>query len=271
MGDSYTSGPGLRPYDEDAPQDCRRSTRNFAKIFAKSYTRLKLKDVSCAGAASPQITGATSDQISAQVAALSDETDLVTITLGGNDRMLFSELAICNSNLAEAFFSTTGIPNYCTNSAEHELQMRIDEIAKLDVADALTAVRRSAPNAKVVFVGYPRIFPRMGKGCSSMPYPEASVKINRAAEERLNARLREVAEQNGAEFVDMHAISPEEGACAPKSQRFVNPFPADFWALINAIFGNQDLVHQGLHPTPLGHEAIANAVADAVAAKIGLS
>src|SRR4051794_6478488 len=72
MGDSYSSGAGAPPYGL-----CFTSASSYAPRWAASHAVSSFLFVACGGV--------TSQQIGPQYLALSSRTDLVTITIGGND------------------------------------------------------------------------------------------------------------------------------------------------------------------------------------------
>ena len=84
LGDSYASGYGVPPYAE-----CGRSQSAYA-VQLDGRQRLRLDDfVACAGATTTSlVTGG-------QLAALDADTDLVTLTIGGNDIGWSSAVAAC--------------------------------------------------------------------------------------------------------------------------------------------------------------------------------
>ena len=62
IGDSYTSGPGVLPYEEsEQAENCGRSTKNYPHLAAAAL-KLTLTDVSCGGAT-------TSDETESQFKA----------------------------------------------------------------------------------------------------------------------------------------------------------------------------------------------------------
>jgi lysophospholipase L1-like esterase len=83
MGSSFAAGPGIPSYYEDPPTPCARSNNNYAHQLA-SRLNLNLTDVSCSGATTAHLTGPRG-AIPPQLDALTSDTRLVTLTIGGND------------------------------------------------------------------------------------------------------------------------------------------------------------------------------------------
>ncbi len=98
LGDSYTAGPGIEPVDPDAGA-CWRSEHNYPAMVA-NLLDIKLTDASCAGATTASVLrniNTSAGTSSAQVRAVTKDTDLVTIGIGANDDeyagKLFSQCA----------------------------------------------------------------------------------------------------------------------------------------------------------------------------------
>jgi hypothetical protein len=92
MGDSYSSGVGL----PDATGECNRSTGyNYPNRIQQDQGFGSFTDVSCSGAKTEHFSTAKNDSSPPQFDALSDTTDMVTFTIGGNDLGFTSILAIC--------------------------------------------------------------------------------------------------------------------------------------------------------------------------------
>ena len=86
LGDSYTSGP-LIPDQTGQPLGCLRSDRNYPRLVAAALG-LSLTDVSCSGADTNDMVnaqGVTPGPNPPQFNALSADTDIVTLGIGGND------------------------------------------------------------------------------------------------------------------------------------------------------------------------------------------
>ena len=83
LGDSFTAA-GLPP----ASGTCRRSGRNYPHLLVSENPQFVLVDVSCGGASTANMLetqDVEGDVQPPQLDAISDDTDLVTVGLGGND------------------------------------------------------------------------------------------------------------------------------------------------------------------------------------------
>src|SRR5690606_12349312 len=118
---------------------CLRSSRSFAPIWASTHAVSSFAFAACGGAT-------TNDVLNNQLGALNADTDLVTITIGGNDIGFAEVMTIC----------TLGSDTSCVNAINQAL-VEANTIlpARLDATYA--AIRAAAPNALVIVLGYPRL------------------------------------------------------------------------------------------------------------------
>src|SRR3954469_17429478 len=118
QGDSYASGTGTREYYDSA---CQRSNHSYAKQLAAEFG-LSLSHVACSGARIPDVRAN-------QLGALSAATNLVTISIGGNDAGFSSVITQC----AKPFpFTCTGditnARNFITSTLPGQLDALYTEI-----------------------------------------------------------------------------------------------------------------------------------------------
>ncbi|MET7709587.1 SGNH/GDSL hydrolase family protein [Micromonospora sp. NPDC005413] len=221
LGDSYTSGP-LIPTQVDL--NCLRSSRNFPSLVAASAGSSSFADVSCSGATTDDIlyggSGALGIALPPQVNAVTSNTSLVTVQIGGNDIGFSGIIGDC----AEASLSSPlGSPckNRYTAGGIDQLQARIAAAAP-KVTAVLQAVRRAAPSARVVVLGYPAIVPDTGYGCwPVVPIAYQDVPYLRSTEKSLNAMLASTATANGATYADVYTPSIGRDACKSSGTRWV--------------------------------------------------
>jgi len=83
MGSSFAAGSGFGPIKPGTPQRCGRSTENYAAVLAAQLD-LALIDVACGGSTTVHVLGPW-NELPPQIDAVTAETALVTITIGGND------------------------------------------------------------------------------------------------------------------------------------------------------------------------------------------
>lgn len=211
LGDSYTSAPYVG--NTDLAQGCLRSAANYPRLFAAQHEIGELVDVSCAGATTRDLGAGQHPfhgevQVPPQFAALTRDTDLVTVGIGGNDQDLFGQVAAA---------CTRGAPSgrmSCAQAAATDVRPIGD-----NVEAALREVRRLAPDAAVVLVGYPRILE--GRRCPSrLPVAPDGVAALTGLSQRLDAQLRRAARAAGVDYLDVYAASEGHGVCS--AQPWVN-------------------------------------------------
>jgi lysophospholipase L1-like esterase len=223
LGDSAAAGP-LIPWQIPSPLGCWRSNHNFAHEVARSLA-VSLKDVSCSRARTDHmlnaqtVSGGTNPP---QLDALSGETRIVTLQIGGND-IGFGEIEdTCTT------WSPFGHPcrdAYAPSWPESlgTLGQRIEATAP-KVAAVLRAIHDRAPQARVLVVGYAAILPHSGTGCwPRVAIAPADVPFVRAVHEALNGMLVAQAGANGATYVDAYAASVGRDACRSDLVRWVEP------------------------------------------------
>ena len=208
MGDSFSAGPFIGTMRTD-PNGCARSRDNYPAFLAdwldvKSYT-----DVTCSAATTADLyapmtlfDGGTAP---AQVDALSADTDLVTIGMGGNDFGIYDGLIQCQRDGAVCPVDQLGAD--ARKVAPH-------------ITRAVRRIHRVAPDADVYVVGDPDILPTDGT-CAAVGASAAVLGPVTEVAGLLNASLRRGATAAGATYVDMEAVSDGHDVCA-KGRAWVN-------------------------------------------------
>lgn len=205
MGDSYSAGPLITTVRSD-PSGCVRSTDNYPAFLAGWLSVESYRDVTCSAAdtsdlaGSQQVIGGAS--VAPQLDALSEDTDLVTLGIGGNDFGIFSSLVDCAPGGAQA----------CPPGLQQRL-LRDAGRVRARVAGAVRQVSERAPDAEVYVVGYPQVLPAED-GCEAVPLPPAQLETAATVAQRLNDSLRTGAEAAGATYVDLEEVSAGHDVCA---------------------------------------------------------
>ncbi|MCB1013536.1 MAG: fibronectin type III domain-containing protein [Acidimicrobiales bacterium] len=251
LGDSYTSGP-LIPDQTGQPLGCLRSDRDYPRVVAR-VLGLSLTDVSCSGAETPDMAnsqGVTPGPNPPQFDALSADTDVVTVQIGGND-IGFSE--IVRNCVALIPLSAVCQPDYVRNGVD-QISNRIAATAP-KVAAVVQGIRARAPHARVYVVGYPAILPESGGGCwPSLPLSDYDLPWLRDKNRELNVMLATQAVANGARYVDLYTPGIGHDACQDDGRRWVEPIiPSGLQAA-------------PVHPNARGMEAMGQVVAARIAA-----
>ena len=245
MGDSAAAGPLVGAPDPNLA--CFRSmTTNYPQVAAERLGA-ELADVTCSGAEIDDFSGRQHGFLPPQYDALSDETDLVTVTIGGNDVELVQAAISCINVLPEPVGSSC--EEEYTAGGTDELAERIDRVEpKFDTA--LTTIEQKAPNAEIVVVGYGTYLPPGGCYPEQPMWPQDADYVQRSVD-AMSAMLGEEAREHGARFVDIGPLSEGHGVCAePAEKYFEGVIPTSPAA--------------PLHPNARGMRAFGNAVADVV-------
>lgn len=218
LGDSYSSASELFPIDTSNLL-CARSLINYGHLIAAElgadYT-----DVTCGGAISKDITHRDFRLNPPQVDAVTADTDLVTLTIGGNDNMTFASAALaCGS----AGLTTLGFGAPCKAIYGNTFVNSIRNTVYPQIRTALAAIRAKAPNAEVAVLGYPWLLPAT-RGCfTTLPIARGDVPYVRTIQATLNDAVKRAAADTGATFIDFAAVSEGHDACKPAGVRWIDP------------------------------------------------
>jgi lysophospholipase L1-like esterase len=220
LGDSYAAGP-LIPNQQLNPLGCLRSDHNFAHLAAATLGR-SLADVSCSGAKTDDMTApqdVTLGPNPPQFNALTTDTQVVTLQIGGNDIGFTSILQNCATANP---FAHPCRDRYVVDGRD----TLADKIAATapKIAAVLQGIHARSPGARVFVVNYAAILPETGSGCGpQVPIAFTDVPYLRSVEKKLNAMLAEKAAANGARIVDDYTASIGRDACRSASTRWVEP------------------------------------------------
>lgn len=243
LGDSFSAGSGILPLDPTAPLLCARSTANYPHVVAER-TGARLTDVTCGGAQTKDFAGSQYPGVAPQLDAVEASTDVVTLTIGGNDNNTFiSAILACGS--AGVLSGGKGSP--CKDTHGDSFTKQIDANTYPALKTALQAVRAKAPNARVGVLGYPWIVPeKADPACfAKMPIATGDVPYLRGLQAHLNKAVQRAATETGATFVDMAAASDGHDACKPRGTRWIEP----------VLFGTNFVP---VHPNALGESKMAD-------------
>ena len=246
MGDSYTAAPGVQPPDGFSPIRCGQSAANYPHLVAAALN-LSLTDVSCGGAKTENFTKPQvfppSPPFPLEVAppqfnALSAATEVVTVSMGGNDGNLFGTLV---QGCTALDFGKPNVGAPCQEHFEGFVTATREAFKPIQEA-ALAEIHTLAPNAKVFFVGYPDITPANGYCPSALPWTTGDMNWFRNQVQIVgNETLRQEAENAGAVFVNTFPHSIGHDVCQPPGVRWIEP-----------LFGS--LTGVPVHPNALGEE-----------------
>ena len=217
LGDSYSSGVGTRSYIDDGTS-CQRSTYAYPSLIA-AQRGYALNFRACSGAKIPDVTNT-------QLSALSSATRYVTISVGGNDAGFADVLTEC---------AQPGWMSNC-NGAIDSAQSYINNTLPGALSTLYASIRSRAAYAKVVVVGYPRIF--QGEDCNAGTWfsPTEETRLNQTAD-LLNSKLSSAASAKGFAF-------------ANPTTRFIGHAVCDDVEWLNGL---SNPISESYHPNQTGH------------------
>ncbi|MGW4159266.1 SGNH/GDSL hydrolase family protein [Streptomyces sp. NPDC004788] len=179
LGDSYSSGVGAGSYDS-ASGDCKRSTKAYPVLWKNANAPSSFAFTACSGAK-------TGDVTANQLGPLSTATDLVSITIGGNDAGFSDVMTTC---VLQSEATCINRINQAKAYVDSTLPGKLDSV--------YSAIRSKAPNAHVVVLGYPRFYQLNGTCVAGLSETERAA-INDASD-YLNAATAKRAANFGYTF-----------------------------------------------------------------------
>jgi len=244
LGDSYASMGTI------TEGFCARSDDNYPAELASLVGAAEFIDAACQGAHVEHMAGKreTPDEVlPAQIDALDKDTDLVTMSIGGNDLDFVGILECMQSALeSEDDDAARGCVTEFAPST-------VETLVKLPtyLAEVYGKIHDAAPDATVVTTGYMPILSTEQHCRATEVLGEEAVVWAVALTNALNSVIETAAHQNGALFV-LPQGTAWHSTCAE---------PAGRWG---ALVGTETNSYPA-HPSPAGQRAMAEAVAEALA------
>ncbi|MFE7267964.1 SGNH/GDSL hydrolase family protein [Streptomyces sp. NPDC057592] len=300
LGDSYTAGGFVGdplPALGDASRDgCDRTTDAYPGVAERELEEfppgkpVHLTNVSCGNATIADIATVKQTPISpvqppeggwpavdpqTQRAGLGDQTDIVTVGVGGNSLPFGGMLLKC----LEQGVLGKSCREYYTNPPEGEESIE-DKLARVqdEYIEMLAQVHETAPNAKVITVGYPAVLPEKGSDCNRLSLTELGSITHADVDwlrddvlKKLNHTIKTVTGFFGDRYVDVYSSSVGHDACQPAGTKWVEGIcgdAADYWpaklpgTLLNCALINKRVTL--VHPNAEGHANTAAHVERAI-------
>lgn len=211
IGSSFAAGPMLPPAKPGAPPRCGQSLNNYPTLVAERFGMV-LVDRSCSGATTNHVLGPWGD-LPPQIASVTPDTRLVTVTIGGNDLSYIGNLfsATCQYRAKQAPPGTKLKPCGAVR-VPTEADYARTEAQLLKIAQT---IRERAPKARLVLVQYLTPLPAAGVSCAATPVSEDDAEIVRAIGTRLAIITDRVGKESGALVVEMNINSGAHTPCDP--------------------------------------------------------
>jgi hypothetical protein len=217
LGDSYSSGEGnppfIAPTDNNGGDACDRSESTAYPVLLPPDIGFKLDAfVACSGATSSDIISGMNGEPS-QLNALDANTDIVTVTAGGDDAE-FADFA------AECVIGTCD-----SGSAQYQTTMEIIDdplLLQASLETLFADIRAAAPNAAIKVIGYPAAVG--GNSCPIYLSSGEQIAIDTVVTSLNNVSLAAVNNSgSGFQFIDPNTTgSPFNGhdLCTSNSYLF---------------------------------------------------
>ncbi len=238
MGSSFAAGAGTGPAPPGSTPRCYRSSVNYAHLLAKRLS-LSLDDVSCGGATSAHVLGAW-NELPPQIDAVTSETRLVTITVGGNDLALAGNLTAASCEPGEIIrIAGMAVPCPPSRPVPEEAYARLER----NMGEIARQIAARAPRARTIFIQYVTLVPQTQ--CPNSRLSEAEAAELRGVGARLAEITTRAAGENGAAVLRIDEMSRQHTPC-----------DADPWSV---GFPSDYVESQGApwHPDRRGMEVIA--------------
>lgn len=233
LGSSFAAGPGV-PAQLGT---CGRSDKNYSNIVATALG-LTLTDASCSGATTDHILHTPQGDSPLQINSVSRDTALVTVTIGGNDINYTSSTFACAGKAASER-CTANLDRAMISAAVEQLPGKLE--ATLD------AIKAKAPQATIVVVTYPRVFPTDATSCSELALSDEDIAYLADLGQKLEVAFVNVAAKKQSLIADSYVLAAGHGPCDTVSERWVN---------------GANVADTGIrfHPTAEGHQEMARLV-----------
>ena len=238
LGSSFAAGPGI----DNSLGSCGRSDHNYAHLIADALS-LDLTVVSCNGATIFNVLSVPQGDNPLQIDAVTSDTALVTVTIGGN-----------NIRYTASTFACSGASASDRCSANLDQTAIAAAVARLpaQLGAMFDAIKAKAPNAVIVLVTYPRVFLEDATNCSELELTERDTIYLAELGRQLEAAFISATANGQALIADAYVGAQGHGPCeADVSERWVN---------------GQNVASSGIrfHPTAEGHAEMARLVLEAL-------
>ncbi|GAB3736640.1 SGNH/GDSL hydrolase family protein [Nocardiopsis nanhaiensis] len=256
LGDSYSSGDGAGEYEEGTaePGECWRSDNAYPHLIEEEFPfEGALAFYACSAHRGAQMLEQIGSPES-QIERVTEHTSLVTVGIGGNDLGFIPVLRTCIMRMP--LLERTG----CTDQ-EDEVTEKMEEFDET-LTEVLAEIRERGPNARILVLGYPRLFPEEPSGMYYTLSPSDQEWLNTVGE-RFNDQIRDTAYTVDGDVYGSRQVGSVE---------YVNVFSAlsgyevtedDAWLngiVLGELGEGMQVDRASFHPTAEGQNSIAERV-----------
>jgi lysophospholipase L1-like esterase len=204
------------------PPGCLRSPKAYPALVANAL-KATFVDAACSGAGVKEMVGSQQTYLGTnppQLSALAPDDALVLMTLGGDDIGFLNVLHTCMTLSITHLGDGSPCKSHYTSGGNDQLAAKVvAETAKM--ADVLSAIHARAPQARIVVVGYPDLFPQSGGCWPKVPITDGDIAYLRGIGTQLNAMLASTAAAAGATFVDTYTPTIGHDICQSGAVKYV--------------------------------------------------
>ncbi len=249
LGSSFAAGPRIEPVENRA---AGRSARNYPHLVAEALGA-QLTDATVSGATTETILRtpqrAFGTRFPPQIEAVDADTDIVTVTAGGNDLGYLG--GIMGTSLGRSLSRHVLTRRFGRRLLAQDRRPTAEMIASATsgLVEICAEVRRRSPEARVILVGYLPIFDPEPNPAVTARFSPDEIDVFREVAQQLADVYAEAARRSGAEIVP--AASLEAGHGVGSATPWVNdvqPFPGA----------------GSFHPNAAGMQALADAVLEVI-------
>jgi lysophospholipase L1-like esterase len=252
LGSSFAAGSGIKPVVEPR---AGRSGRNYAQLVATELG-LELTDVSYGGATTAHVLNTRQDDAPPQLEAVTPDTALVTITVGGNN-LDYVGTFLRGSVLNTWAKPATILGRRVANRIRARVSYLKDDASYQAVADSLTqvveAARERAPEARIVLVDYLTLVGPSTRPRLDVPLNEEQLPSVAMMADGLAGAFAKAAAATGADLVEASVASKDHAIGSAE------PWTTGFTLRPSTLRG-----FSPYHPNAAGMRAVADLVIAAV-------
>lgn len=227
LGSSFASGPGESP---NQGQLCLRGDNNYPHRVAAAR-ELDLVDVTCSGSTTANILDVPQRPAAQrpQIDAVTPDTDLVTITTGGNDIDYIGRAMAMSCGNAVPEIARQVAARACGAGRAPAPEPGPEAYAAVERAMVATvnAVRARAPRAVIAVVDYPPLVSVDAPPCARLPLTPVQVTETARIADGLAAATARAAHATGAVLVAPSKSGAAHSVCSssPWVRGFELPIP----------------------------------------------
>lgn len=266
MGDSFSSGEGVPGYEQGSDtmaNVCHRSSSAFPRLLQSNLDMGPTAFVACSGSVIEYIADSfnAENMELPQISMITDYTETVTITIGGNDVGFGDTIATCVAS---------DVAQDCLDAVELASEKSTDSDLVTSLQAVFSEVKSlSGDDTQIYVVGYPNLFPayeEISGACTWGDYAlsllSSDVSARSITEDEIDA-LREVHDELNS------ALDSAVDATANEDIHFIDPTSvfedheicgsSDDW--LHGVFlhpSTTEISVGSYHPNSAGQEAYAD-------------